>query len=121
MQLLHGVRKKGLKAEVVHLVELLDRAYHRRKGRQSENCPFGQKSISGYQRSPAQRLAGGGDWGEFHTSYIVDLSRALKRNFYQWAIPPASKNRCKFGALMIPESEPNSDLTIYDTSHTLFS
>jgi glycolate oxidase iron-sulfur subunit len=27
MQLIHGVQKKGLKAEVVHLVELLDRAY----------------------------------------------------------------------------------------------
>jgi glycolate oxidase iron-sulfur subunit len=27
MQLIHGVRKKGLKAEVVHLVELLDRSY----------------------------------------------------------------------------------------------
>ncbi|CAN5395481.1 heterodisulfide reductase-related iron-sulfur binding cluster [soil metagenome] len=27
MQLIHGAQKKGLKAEVVHLVELLDRAY----------------------------------------------------------------------------------------------
>ena len=27
LQLVHGVRKAGLDAEVVHLVELLDRAY----------------------------------------------------------------------------------------------
>jgi len=55
-----------------------------------------------------------GDWSEFHTSYIVDVTKALKMQLLPLGYTAGIEKSLQIRRLDKPDSEPKSDLTIYD-------
>lgn len=56
----------------------------------------------------------GGDWTEFHASYIIDLSRTLKLQLFPLGYSAGIEKSLQIRRLDEPDSKPESDLTIYD-------
>jgi len=54
------------------------------------------------------------DWSEFHTSYIVYLTTALKTTLLPLGYTAAIEKSLQIRRMDKPDSEPRSDLTIYD-------
>jgi len=60
----------------------------------------------------------GGDWGEFHASYIIDLSRALKAQLAPLGYVAGIQKSIQIRRENTDDSKPKSDVTIYDTHPT---
>lgn len=61
---------------------------------------------------------GDGDWGEFHASYIIDLSRALKAQLAPLGYVAGIQKSIQIRRATIDDGKPESDITIYDTQPT---
>lgn len=61
---------------------------------------------------------GNGDWGEFHASYIIDLSRALKAQLAPLGYVAGIQKSLQIRRLNTNAGKPESDVTIYDTHPT---
>ncbi len=55
-----------------------------------------------------------GDWSEFHTSYIVDVTKAIKLQLLPLGYTAAIEKSLQIRRMDKLDSEPKSDLTIYD-------
>jgi hypothetical protein len=55
-----------------------------------------------------------GGWGEFHTSYIVDLSRALKAQLLPMGYTASIQESLQIRRVDDTKERPTSDITIYD-------
>lgn len=58
------------------------------------------------------------DWSEFHTSYIVHISAALKAQLLPMGYTTGKERSLQIRRLDIPDSKPRSDVSIYDLDRT---
>ena len=58
------------------------------------------------------------DWSEFHTSYIVHISAALKSQLLPLGYTTGKERSLQIRRLDLPDSTPRSDVSIYDLDRT---